>query len=145
MENSFIYNVYDSYTSENSFGSNGYIGSNGSDVLSGSSDYSGINHSVNYYRRKKWSSSRNKQNYQTIQTYRTPQITNKSNNYELCSVELGYTSNLSKNTPVIKFLIDKRINFCQLGNSSHIAAFVPVSFNTLCCFIQYGKWKGYYR
>ena len=57
----------------------------------------------------------------------------------------GCTSNLTKDTPFINYLIEKRINFCQLGVSSHIAAFVPVSGTSRSCFKHYGKWKGRYR
>lgn len=141
------YRSTDSYGSTNSSSSTGSKSTNYFDPINVSNNYQ-INHSINYYRRKKWSRSRTKQTYQTPQTPQTPQtsqISTKSNNCELCSVELGYTSNLSKDTPFIRFLIDKRINFCQLGASSHIAAFVPVSFNSRCCFIHHGKWKGRYR
>jgi hypothetical protein len=51
----------------------------------------------------------------------------------------GYNSKLDKNTPFIEYLINKRINFCVLGTSSHIAAFVPVTNNSRYCFIR--KWK----
>jgi hypothetical protein len=37
----------------------------------------------------------------------------------------GYTSNLTRNTPFIDFLIKKRIASCKLGPSTHIAAFIP--------------------
>lgn len=112
-------------------------------VSNNKSNYSMGNYSINYYGRKKWSRSRTKQTYQTPMIPKL-QTSNKLNNCESYSVELGYTSNLSKDTPFIKFLIDKRINFCQLGSSSHIAALVPVSFNSRCYFIHNGKWKGYY-
>ncbi len=53
-----------------------------------------------------------------------------------------YKSYLNKNTPFIKYLIDKRIGFCCLGSSSHIAAFVPVSLGLRSCFIHCQKCKG---
>lgn len=56
--------------------------------------------------------------------------------------EYGYSSNFDKNTPLIDYLINKRINFCTLGSSSHIAAFIPVSSNSRYCFIR--KWKRQY-
>ena len=52
----------------------------------------------------------------------------------------GSDSNFDKNTPLIDYLINKRINFCVLGPSSHIAAFIPVTNNSRYCFIR--KWKG---
>lgn len=54
--------------------------------------------------------------------------------------EIGYNSGLDKNTPLINYLINRRINFCELGSSSHIAAFIPVVNNSRYCFIR--DWKG---
>lgn len=54
--------------------------------------------------------------------------------------EIGYNSGLDKNTPLISYLINRRINFCELGASSHIAAFVPVVNNSRYCFLR--DWKG---
>ena len=112
-----------------------------------SNNYQDKNVSSNYYGRNKWSRSRTKQQQHQQHQYikQISDSSNESNNCELCSTELGYTSNLTKDTPFIKFLIDRRINFCQLGASSHIAAFVPVSFNFRWCFIHNGKWKSRYR
>ncbi len=127
-----------SSNSSNSFNSTG--SSNNYQDKNKSSDYnSTLNHSINYYKRKKWSKSRNRKMTQTTN------MSNNLDNCESCYLEIGYTSNLSRDTPFIKFLIDKRINFCQLGNSSHIAALVPVTFNSRCCFKHCGKWKSRYR
>ena len=52
---------------------------------------------------------------------------------------IGKTSNLTKETPFISFLIDKRIKFCHLGASSHIAAFIPTSINLTTLFSQFGN------
>lgn len=130
------------------FGSSKYF-----DINNSSNTYPISSDSINYYRRKKWSRSRTRQSYQTPHKKQNPEINPEMNSEinslecQMCSNEIGYTSNLSKDTPFVRFLIDKRINFCQLGTSSHIAAFVPVSvsFNSRCCFIPNGKWKGRYR
>lgn len=138
-------NDYDSDNSENSSRSKNSTDSTDSISSSDSTDSIITNRSINYYRRKKWVKSRSSHSSHSPHSSHTSQILNKSNNCESCFVELGYTSKLSKDTPFIKYLIDKRINFCQLGASSHIAAFVPVTFNSRCCFIHNGKWKGRYR
>jgi len=73
-------------------------------------------------------------------------LTNSSTNTsKVTNNEIGWTSNLTADTPFINYLIEKRINFCQLGASSHIAAFVPVVSGNRSCFIHCGKWKGRYR
>lgn len=61
------------------------------------------------------------------------------NNGIICRT-IGFDSGLNRNTPFINYLINKRINFCVLGASSHIAAFVPVTNNSRWCFIR--GWKG---
>lgn len=66
-------------------------------------------------------------------------------NFSLVNKNIGYTTGLTKDTPFVKYLIDKRMCFCHLGSSSHIAAFISVPLNSRCCFIQHGKWKGRYR
>lgn len=60
-------------------------------------------------------------------------ITQNINNYK----NITNTTGLTKDTPFIKNLIDKRIYFCQLGSSSHIAAFLSVSLDSQYHFIQY--------
>lgn len=71
-------------------------------------------------------------------------INNVSNSNHECLTksnnEIGYDSGFNKNTPFINYLINKRIGFCKLGASSHIAAFVPVSCTSRYCFIR--EWKG---
>ncbi len=67
-------------------------------------------------------------------------IRNNSNiNEKLYNNTIGKTSNLTKETPFISFLIDKRIKFCHLGASSHIAAFIPTSINLTTLFGQFGN------
>lgn len=53
---------------------------------------------------------------------------------------VGYDSGFNKNTPFIDYLINKRTQFCELGASSHIAAFIPITNNSRYCFIR--EWKG---
>ena len=68
---------------------------------------------------------------------------NNLNNYDLNPIlcrEIGLNSVFDKDTPLINYLITKRINFCELGTSSHIAAFIPASSNSRYCFIR--DWKG---
>jgi len=72
-------------------------------------------YSISYYRRKKWSKTKTRTKIQT----------NSICQFKLSNYDIGYTSNLTKSTPFIEYLINKRINFCQLGASTHIAAFIP--------------------
>jgi hypothetical protein len=58
------------------------------------------------------------------------------------NITIENTTSLTKDTPFIKYLIDKRIYFCKLGSSSHIAAFMSCSLDA-GCLIQYGKWNCY--
>lgn len=64
-------------------------------------------------------------------------------NIKMCSDNLENISKLSKETPFINFLINKRINFCKLGSSNHIATFIPVSFDKY--FFTYAKWTRNHR
>lgn len=57
---------------------------------------------------------------------------------------IGFDSGLNKDTPFINYLINKRINFCELGASSHIAAFIPSTYNSRYCFIRGWKGKDHY-
>ena len=66
-----------------------------------------------------------------------------NNNKSICK-NIGFDSGLNKNTPFINYLINKRINFCELGSSSHIAAFIPVSNNSWYYFIRKCKRKDNY-
>ena len=63
------------------------------------------------------------------------------NNFLQSNMTIGYTCNLTKNNPFIKYLIHKRICFCQLGASSHIAAFIPVSINPYTILYNMGNGK----
>lgn len=148
----------DGYDSDNSF--NSFISSNSSNSSnlsnlsnlsnytqtdsSDSSDLSNCSTSVSkvytngYYRRKRKDQT---------QTQTRKNTTNEFESYiglNLFEKNIGYTSSLTKDTPFIQYLINKRILFCQLGAFSHIAAFVPVSSNFRECFKRYGKWKGRY-
>ena len=72
--------------------------------------------------------------------YKYEKNNNVDNDNQYVCQTIGYNTGFDKNTPFINYLIDKRINFCELGASSHIAAFVPVTNNFRYCFIQ--EWKG---
>ena len=145
------HNGYDSdYSTTSNINVNSLYSSDSSDsstlsTLSDSSD------STNYFGRKKWSQSKSKPKSKIktkiINTYTDTDIDIEFESYdnEIYANSNGYTSNLTKDTPFIEYLIDKRIHFCQLGASSHIAAFVPVSFNHRYCLIHNGKWKGHNR
>lgn len=68
---------------------------------------------------------------------------NNSNNNNI-NENIGVDSGLNKDTPFINYLINKRIHFCELGASSHIAAFIPVTYSSRYCFIRGWKGKGHY-
>jgi hypothetical protein len=68
---------------------------------------------------------------------------NIHNNENICKI-IGIDSGLNKDTPFINYLINKRINFCELGASSHIAAFVPVGYNSRYCFLRNREGKDHY-
>ena len=53
-----------------------------------------------------------------------------------------YTSELDKNNPFISSLINKRIDSCVVGPSSHIAAFLQNTVDIRSCFIPSRKRKG---
>lgn len=52
--------------------------------------------------------------------------------------------NFNKNTPLINYLINKRLNFCELGASSHIAAFIPDTNVIRYCLIPKWEEKNHY-
>lgn len=56
----------------------------------------------------------------------------------------GRESILTAEDPFIDYLIKKRINFCKVGPSSHIAAFVPNLARAKWCLIpgKRGKRRG---
>jgi len=64
---------------------------------------------------------------------------NKVQNHR-CTSE--YTCELDKNNPFIDNLINKRINSCVVGPSSHIAAFLQNTVDIRSCFIPSRKRKG---
>ena len=68
-------------------------------------------------------------------------------NINIIKNDIGYDSGFNKDTPFINYLINKRISFCDLGASSHIAAFIPSTYGHKCCLIREwkGKGKDYYR
>lgn len=131
-----------------------------------------ISRSISYYKRKKWAKSWNgmkkptntNENQNLVDTTppylpKPPNLLNLPNENDLIDstdsddsnefnnsntniYNLGHITNLTKDTPFIKYLIDKRINCCNVGASTHIAALIPVSVNSQYCFIHNGKWKG---
>lgn len=56
----------------------------------------------------------------------------------------GYTCEFNKDTPLIKSLINKRISYCNLGASSHIAAFFSEPIRLSSCIEGSGKGKDRY-
>ena len=123
---------------------------------SNSSNYIITTVPINYYRKDilkqnyiKTLSRRKQQTQKHLELHRNKVKYNRNkNNFDtsdsdssviICK-EVGYNSGFDKNTPLIDYLINKRINFCELGSSSHIAAFVPVTNNDWYCFIR--GWKG---
>lgn len=148
------------YDSDNSIYSSNSSNSFNSSNSSNSSNYTITSDPINYYRkdvlkqnyiqslsrrkqqtqkhlelhRNKVKYNRNKNNLDAIDF-----DTDTNSNVVVCK-EVGWNSGFDKNTPLIEYLINKRINFCELGSSSHIAAFVPVANNDWYCFIR--GWKG---
>lgn len=57
----------------------------------------------------------------------------------------GYTSELTKDNPIIADLISRRIRNCIVGPSSHIAAFLSSNIDIRSCFISGYRKKGRYR
>ncbi len=66
-------------------------------------------------------------------------ITNNSNNPN------GYTTDITKDNPIIADLINRRISNCRVGPSSHIAAFLSSNIDIRSCFISGYRKKGRYR
>lgn len=58
------------------------------------------------------------------------------------SLSSELNTDLDKNCPFINNLIDKRINSCVVGPSSHIAAFLPSTVEIRSCFLSNWKRKG---
>lgn len=128
---------------------------------SNSSNYTITTVPINYYRKdvlkqhyKQTLSRRKHQTQKHLEFHRNRVKYNKNknifdptdsdSNIVVCK-EVGRNSGLNKNTPLIDYLINKRINFCELGTSSHIAALFPVSNNERHCFIRDWKGKDRYR
>lgn len=84
------------------------------------------------------------QNYLKMYRHKMSYIRDNSeytnSNIDIINNNIGYNSGFNKDTPFINYLINKRISFCDLGASSHIAAFVPSTSSSRCCFIR--EWKG---
>ncbi len=55
---------------------------------------------------------------------------------------LGYTTEITKENPIIADLINRRISNCRVGPSSHIAAFLSSSIDIRSCFISGYRKKG---
>lgn len=138
--------TYDSENTENSLNS------------LNSSNYTITTDPINYYRKDvlkqnhiKNISKRKQQRQDYLELHRN--IINNKNDYNynynyngICGSniiihnQIGYNTKYDKNTPLIDYLINKRINYCELGASSHIAAFFPNTTNLRHCFIR--GWKG---
>ena len=76
--------------------------------------------------------------------HQNQQINTEYNNNNDVPIIDNNTSTLTKETPFIKYLINKRTSCCQMGPSTHIAAFVSVASKDWYCFENYRKWQGYY-
>jgi hypothetical protein len=57
----------------------------------------------------------------------------------------GYTTEINKFSPIISYLINRRISNCRVGPSSHIAAFLPSNIDIGSCFISGYRKKGRHR
>ena len=122
------------------------------DIVNSTSMKENNEYSMNYYKRinkeKEKIKSRIKSRTRTrtkIKNRLNEDSDDEINNIIKIDNEIGFTTNLNKNTPFINYLINKRICFCQLMNSLHIAAFIPVSTGSKSCFLSRWKWKGRYR
>lgn len=150
----FKYSSSDSNSGYDSDNSNYTSNSSNSSNTSNSSNYTITSDPINYYRKdvlkqnyNQTLSRRKLQTQKHLELHRNKVKYNKNNfdstdsdtNNIVCK-EVGWNSGLNKNTPLIDYLINKRINFCELGASSHIAAFFPVSNNDRHYFKR--DWKG---
>lgn len=107
--------------------------SDNSSVNSYSSDSSVVTENDSYFRRMR-RKDRNRLNIMDIY-----------DNYGQIYVPSGYTTDINKDSPIISYLISKRINNCIMGPSSHIAAFLPSNIDIRSCFISGYRKKGRYR
>ena len=145
----------------NSDSNSGYDSDNSSNT-SNSSNYTITSEPINYYRKDVLNqnyiqslSRRKQQTQKQLELHRNKVKYNENkNNLDdtdndfvssiIVCREIGYNSGLDKNTPLINYLINRRINFCELGSYSHIAAFIHVVNNFRYCFIRYWKGKNCY-
>jgi len=163
----FKYSDFDSNSNSNSnfnfnfnFNSNSGYDSDNSSNSSNSSNYTITSDPNNHYRKDVLklnyiqSLSRREQQTQIYLELRRNKVkynknrnnldeSDSNSNIIICR-EIGYDSGFNKNTPLINYLINKRIKFCELGASSHIAAFFPDTNNYRYCFIRDWKGKGHY-
>jgi len=141
----FIYtdynNTYSGYNSENSNYWEYSSYSTDSSCSYDSSNYTITSEPSNYYRKDNLRKTQNhlKMHRHKMRYIRDIGEENNSNNHSIDN-NIGYDSGFNKDTPFINYLINKRISFCELGDSSHIAAFVPSTCSSRCCFIR--EWKG---
>jgi len=88
------------------------------------------------------------QNYLEIHRHKMNYIRDNeeenNSNIDIIDNSDGYDSGFNKDTPFINYLITKRISFCELGASSHIAAFVPSLYTQRNCLIRGWKGKDHY-
>lgn len=148
---------FNSNSSNSCYDSDYSLSSNTSNSSSNTSNYSMTSDPINYYHKDnlkqnpqkfKCYSSRKQQKQNYLDKRRKSMLANYNDNelyaYNFFSPQIyndiGYDSCFNKDTPFISYLIKKRINFCSLGSSSHIAAFVPVKYSSRCCFIR--EWCG---
>lgn len=137
---------YCSYNSSSSFSpislNSNY--SNSTNSTNSNNSLSSLDEENNYWLRPYSAKFRSRLKTQTqTQTPRqTPiQISNVYGGYNKNSTS-EHTSGLDKDCPFIENLINKRINSCIVGPSSHIAAFLPSTVEIRSCFIPSWKRKG---
>ncbi len=108
--------------------------SESSGSFNNSSDCSSVSSDENSYFRRTRRKERNRLN-----------IANIYMDYgQTFDLNYGYTTDINKENPIISYMIDKRINNCRVGPSSHIAAFLPSNIDIGSCFIPGYRKKGDY-
>ena len=90
------------------------------------------------------SSNSSSSNSSSSNSSNSPKSFDSSNEYYFRNKDSTseYTSELDKNNPFISSLINKRIDSCVVGPSSHIAAFLQNTVDIRSCFIPSRKRKG---
>lgn len=142
-ENSII--SHNSFDSSDSSNSSNYIKKMKQEYLNHNYNQHKINSLRKRQTQKKLEQHRNKTKYKNYMKNNENSCNNTNNELNSKIIQkVGSISGFDKNTPFIDYLINKRINFCVLGSSSHIAAFVPVVNNSWYCFIREWKGKGHY-